>query len=176
ACVLRGDETRDDGGERDAGPSTGDAGCPVASCPVDFDWSRWSTPDVTPPASAYAVTAGVVTDSVTGLTWQRGAALSNDGGVLAFPFVAAVQYCDGLTIDGSTGWRLPTVVELVSIVSYGASSPAVNVVTFPQTVGQLYWSATGATGAPATGWVVNFGSGATSAVTLSSACRVRCVK
>ena len=41
-----------------------------------------------------------------------------------------------------TGWRLPRVDELMSIVDYGTYDPAINAVAFPGTNSASYWSAT----------------------------------
>lgn len=40
----------------------------------------------------------------------------------------------------SSGWRVPTRRELLSIAHFGASSPAIDVTYFPSTVSNFYWS------------------------------------
>ncbi len=53
-------------------------------------------------------------------------------------YIAAVNTGTGLC--GAHDWRLPTRRELLSIVHYGASSPTIDTVYFPNTQGSYYWS------------------------------------
>jgi hypothetical protein len=41
---------------------------------------------------------------------------------------------------GYTDWRMPTVDELISIVKYGTTNPAIPVAWFPNTQSNLFWS------------------------------------
>jgi len=61
-----------------------------------------------------------VFDNNTGLEWQRTA-------VSADSWDSANDYCTGLTsYAGKSGWRLPSVNELQTIVDIGRSNPAMN--------------------------------------------------
>jgi hypothetical protein len=54
----------------------------------------------------------VWTDSTSGLTWQDGETV----GTTPSDFADAPTYCTGLTWNGLTGWRLPDVDELRSLL------------------------------------------------------------
>ena len=55
-----------------------------------------------------------VKDEVTGLVWERAVPAT------LYLWADAVPYCQGLSLPGfSTGWRLPSVKELASIVDSG---------------------------------------------------------
>jgi hypothetical protein len=103
---------------------------------------------------------GSVADASTGLTWVKDA-----GG--SYTQSGAVTYCSGLSFDGATNWRLPTLTELASVS--GAMG-------FPATVsGGTFW--TTSTGpAPSTFWYVTFASGAESASGGANTFGARCVR
>lgn len=61
----------------------------------------------------------------------------------------------------SSGWRLPTRRELLSIVHNGASSPVIDSAYFPATQNSWYWSADTYAPGPAGAWFVNFNDGYT---------------
>jgi hypothetical protein len=113
--------------------------------------------------------ADTVTDDVTGLLWQRAAAPTS------MTQAAGRSYCAGLSLASLAGWRLPTRVELLSIVFPGASSPALVPGVFDGPTG-TYWTASAATWAGSDGWVVDFSNGAPSNLPSSSESRVRCVR
>jgi Protein of unknown function (DUF1566)/EGF domain len=55
----------------------------------------------------------------------------------------ANAYCENLTLGGATDWRLPSVVELLTIVDSSQSDPMIDDYTFPNTKAQHYWTQTG---------------------------------
>lgn len=92
---------------------------------------------------------GTVTDSATGLTWQR---LDSANGM---NWAEALAYADRLELAGKTDWRLPDAKELQSIVDYGrapattgsaAIDPVFGVTTIRNEAGQddfpCYWTST----------------------------------
>jgi hypothetical protein len=86
------------------------------------------------PAGRYVVDSGTVRDTKTGLTWQRNveqgkypAASTCTSGMVC----DAMTYCANLTVNGVTGWRLPTVQELLTIVDETRHSPAIDTTAFP---------------------------------------------
>ena len=77
----------------------------------------------------------------------------------------------------STGWRLPTTLELTSIVHNGlASSPVVDVDYFPGTQSTWYWTSEIVVRDPSTAWIINFYDGETSANSKSVLYPVRLVR
>jgi hypothetical protein len=128
-----------DTGARDAAPS------------VDYRWARWVMPNgadsgLPNPASYRLVTSidGGVLDNKTHLLWGTSQ--------LASSFEAAAADCP-------PPWRVPTRIELVSILDTSGSPTLVNPV-FSTVQQAAYWTSSGAdAGAP---WTVNFGAGAIS--------------
>lgn len=100
-------------------------------------------------------------------TWHRGGRTAGelaDGGVCH-----ANGRCDtdGYLIDvhkvgmcGHYDWRLPTPLELASIVDRGRNGPAIDPVYFPNTPGTIYWTARRLEGWLGLAWARNFENGA----------------
>ena len=95
--------------------------------------------------------SGCVADRVTGLVWSA-ATLPTQSWADAASSAASTTDC-GFT----TGWRLPTRRELLSIVHHGAASPAI-AAAFPATQSAPYWSSDSAA---ANAWAVDFSDGGT---------------
>lgn len=78
----------------------------------------------------------------------------------------------------TTGWRLPSFVELQGIMDFGAISPAIDLIYFPFTATNTYWwtsNINANTGADA--WAVNSTTGGSFRFPVStSAYRVRLVR
>lgn len=126
-----------------------------ASC-MDPTMAQWPAPaDIGP--SNYADNGdGTITDTVTGLIWQK---TSGPARV----WTGALVYCDGLSLAGHDDWRLPGVVELASIVDYGKvpPGPTINTAVFPDTLPDVYWTVELVPYSPMHGkFVVDFRSGA----------------
>ncbi len=129
-----------------------------------------------PPGRLVVNGDGTVTDTVTKLIWQQATA-SN-----VTP-AAAVTTCSGLSIGSHTsGWRVPTVKELVSTVDYeSATAPMIDTAAFPGTVingGQsnifsFYYSATPVPGQAGSFYFVSFLNGTVGSYGGGSS--VRCV-
>lgn len=83
---------------------------------------------------------GTITDSSTGLTWQK------TGPSDTKTWQQALEYCEGLTLGGHTDWRMPTLKELESLVDYSRHAPSINTAYFPNTAASWYWSSTSAAG------------------------------
>ncbi len=93
---------------------------------------------------------GTVTDETTGLVWQQ--TMENSSTQMA-----AVSTCGSLNLGGFTDWRLPTVVELLSIFDPTLYEPAINQTYFPGTQFlQLLWTSTLQAGSPSSAWVIDF--------------------
>ncbi len=145
--------------------------CPATQLSDD----RFHSPVPNPPGlglpheARYDTSApGVVTDGVTGLVWQR----ALDAG--RYTRDEAARACDGLALAGGP-WRLPTVLELISLVDDTRANPSIDPVAFPDTPGTYFWTATPRAGMPAMGWNVYFGLGDAYYYDLTDTNAVRCV-
>lgn len=137
------------------------------------------------PAETFADNGnGTVTDSDTGLVWQRCTAGQNNdttctGTASAHSWQTALNYCNGLNLAGKA-WRLPSIEELKSILDKGRANPSIDTAFFPATQTGRYWTSTTYASFISSAWVVYFG-GAVGSGTLSSAPKsnalyyVRCV-
>lgn len=157
------------GGAASASASSGGG-----AAPVDLDWAQWPMPNSTglPSPASYTATGGVVTDKVTGLMWQQVA----DAGT--YNWNDAKKHCVGLALAGHSDWRLPTQIELISIVDYTQASPkaVIDPVAFPSEPADLFWSSSPVAGSPSGAWGVRFDSGSTNSDGVSYTSRVRCVR
>lgn len=98
-----------------------------------------------------------LTDSVTGLVWQKGASTAQ-------PWQSADDYCDGLNSSGlgghNTGWRLPELIELNTIldlsVDTGTGAAAIDS-AFSGPAGR-YWTSTVDPDNSAKAWFLDFSS------------------
>ncbi|MGK5091012.1 DUF1566 domain-containing protein [Deltaproteobacteria bacterium TL4] len=113
-----------------------------------------------------------ITDNVTGLMWQQTTDATNRD------WATAGTYCDILILGGFSDWRLPSKKELVSIISFGTSHPAINTTYFPNTYSSTHWSST--TFAPDPSWagLVSFHNGDVNSnvKTVNDNGLVRCVR
>lgn len=95
----------------------------------------------------------VVFDTKTKLEWQRGVNAEAD-------VANALGICGALALDGG-GWRVPTMLELVSIQDLSRFAPAIDLRAFPGTPNTNF--ATVSQPAPPTNppsyWVLSFGTG-----------------
>ena len=81
---------------------------------------------------------GTVSDTTTGLMWQKATAPGT------YTWQQALAYCENLVLPagGYSDWRLPDRNELQSLVDYSRYNPAINTTYFPNTVASYYWSST----------------------------------
>ena len=111
--------------------------------------------------------AGVVTDTLTTLTWLNTASATD------MNWAAAQSYCSGL----GGGYRLPTLKELESIVDLTVTpGVTINLTAFPNAPADIYWTSSLNAGSPGNVWVVDFNSGESTYLGESPYYRVRCVR
>lgn len=96
-------------------------------------------------------------------TWYNADAAANGGHAgLAGDGTDTQDYIDALNgsnFGGVSGWRLPTVKELSTIVNSGRHNPAIFSDYFPQTVPDNYWTSTPDVTNRNYAWLVNFDTG-----------------
>ncbi|MDD5030949.1 MAG: DUF1566 domain-containing protein [Rhodoferax sp.] len=104
---------------------------------------------------SYSANGAEVTDSKTGLIWQRCSAEQSwsgstcTGTPASYTHEAALSYA-----QTQTGWRLPNVKELSSITDKTRSNPAIDGTAFPNTQLDWFWSSTPYAGDVSLPWVV----------------------
>jgi hypothetical protein len=119
-------------------------------------WANWPMPNpvvsTLPNPQKYQIGAGGrVIDQVTHLEWQQTV------DAMARDWKTAGEYCSVLKIDGMGGWRLPSRIELLSLVDYTIASPAIDPQSFSGAPGDSFWSSSPFIAAPNAAWGVNFG-------------------
>jgi hypothetical protein len=152
----------------------------------------------------------VVTDNRTRLVWQRDGSgmrtgcsgcgkelwrgrFSLCGGMTdadTCTWTEAKAYCAAVTIGGVSGWRLPTLTELQSLL-YPAPGPKIDQAAFPNTPADGFWTSSPYDdlsgdawssyvhlfrGDPFPAWGVYFGKGDSGGYLVSGYHRVRCVR
>ncbi len=94
--------------------ATVDAGREAGSVNVDARFTAWKPAPDTPTQLSTTNGGAVVVDAVTGLWWEQ----TNAHGVGTLG--AAAAYCASINTGGQQDWRVPTRVELISIVDFAA--------------------------------------------------------
>ena len=131
------------------------------------------------PTGHYVVTAGsgtgngTVYDTKSKLTWQQTVSSTT------YTWADAKTYCAGVgTSLGGTGWRLPTMKELQSLVDYSqATAPLIDRTAFPSTPSGTFWSSSPVAGSPSlVAWYVYFYDGRAGYYDVPISTNVRCVR
>lgn len=138
--------------------------CGRSRC-LDAAWALWPMPR----SPVYALSQGLVTEATTGLVWEGGP------GAGPVPLDAARSRCDALTLGGFTDWRLPSRIELISLLEL-SHSPTLDVTAFPGAPAASFWTASPVASTSGRQWAVGFGDGAVSPLDVSSAAWARCVR
>lgn len=124
------------------GETGGNAGGCATAAPGSPDYfAVWPMPHpesskLPNPARYDNARAGVVVDLVTGLMWEASPFASS----LSLP--DAVKHCAELRAEGHCDWRLPSRIELVSLVDFTQASSALDPSSFPATEGDFLTAST----------------------------------
>ena len=110
-------------------------------------------------------------DDFTGLTWQDNKAMINNMGT----YKKVYKYCKDLELGGFDDWRVPTVRELLTIVSYYKYKPAI-IGGFNFIEDRFYWSSTRYKNHSGKNWGVNFRDGSSEANGIDYDRSIRCVR
>ena len=137
-----GDGANGEGGNGEGGLTDGavvDGADDAGTIPVDRRYAVWPLPPAKPALSNYDLTSTeIVTDKSTGLVWER-----QEPSPVSGSYSAASSYCDALVLAGQSDWRLPTRIELLTILDYGNAPGVVNKTVFPdsaQAGGDIAWT------------------------------------
>jgi hypothetical protein len=143
---------------------------------------------VTGPALSYQDNGdGTITDLNTGLMWEKKAVAGGGTCLVALHdvdancswFDATGAWISAVNAEGYAGhsdWRVPNVKELMSIVDYGLSGPAIDYPMFDPTGTDNYWSSTSSAPNLSRAWAVNFFDGNVFANVKINTSRVRAVR
>ena len=115
--------------------------------------------------------SSVVTDNINKIYWQD----NSSSKMTSEDWDDAVEYCDKLTLDGVTNWRLPTFRELLSITDYSHVDPAINPY-FDEVAMGTYWTSTNFSASKSRAWTIDFRTGKTYYNYKTTNHTVRCVK
>lgn len=95
---------------------------------------------------------GTVTDLRTSLTWAKctigqayvSATNSCSGsGAISYPtWAEALVSAEAYSVNNISGWRMPNIKELGSLVDRSCAAPTINLTLFPNTVSSIYYSST----------------------------------
>jgi hypothetical protein len=160
--------------------------CGEHAVPECFDsrWADWPMPNGVADVSAGAPNPasltdngdGTVTDNVTKLMWQQGQVSK------AVSWSDAFVYCASLGLAGHRDWRVPSIIELMSIVDHslrskvnGKYQPTIDLSYFPGTPGDPYW-ASNPTITSGYAYAVEYAAGMLDALRKETAAHVRCVR
>lgn len=89
-----------------------------------------------PPDRYSFPSAGVVYDTRTTLAWQQ------DVSRIVYPLDKGTNYCANLSLAGS-GWRLPSLSELLTLVDLTQESPSIDKNVIPNTPPGRIWASSG---------------------------------
>lgn len=87
-----------------------------------------------------------------------------------------VQEVNRRGLCGATDWRMPTRVELLSIVHNGVAEPSIDTVFFPNTRQAFYWTSSASANNSEHAWLVHFSDGGSTDVVKDDDGRVRLVR
>lgn len=118
--------------------------------------------------AAYVVTDLAAKESVSGLTWQRTFTEKKT-------WAEGQSYCNDLVLDGFVDWRLPSRIELISLIDF-TRMPTIDHQAFLDVPNEYFWSAS-PTATREFYFSVYFGAGLTTfAVPTGASAHVRCVR
>lgn len=150
-----------------------DESCVCAAALCRGGYASWPMPGTPGHARDYQVSADTVLDRVTGLEWQR--TVSPD----SFTWAQAQTYCSDLALNGKSDWRVPSRVELISLLDFSKETPpSIDHEAFPNTPAEVFWTASTDANNDANGWVVRFSGGSPTPDDFSKTAleRARCVR
>jgi hypothetical protein len=137
----------------------------------DPEWPAWPMPGSGAHTPSYTPSTNTVRDNVTHLVWQRGFAASKQ------TYAQAISYCNGLAaLDGMAGWRLPSRIEVVSLLQILAATPYIDTAAFPSTPADVFWTSSLDPPNGANAWVIDFNSLDAASFGQTGTENVRCVR
>ena len=135
---------------------------------------------------SYSRIGDLVMDNATGLQWQDNLESVLKPWVTEANLIAghyfdtsgdtATTYCGCLTLGGHGDWRLPSIMELQTLVDYSQYNPAAAEGIFNHIFLSRYWSSTTVAKSIFSAWLVYFPYGYSTAYIKNANFYVRCVR
>ena len=94
---------------------------------------------------------GTVTDVKTGLMWQDDSNITDAG---TMDWAAAIDRCEAMSLGGYDDWRLPNLMEMVSITDFDNETIKTGFETAGGT--DYFWTSTSRVDAPSFAWAYRF--------------------
>lgn len=116
----------------------------------------------------YTISQSSVLDNDTKLTWTR----SELGNAMSQSLASTL--CKQILVD-NTSWRLPSRLELLTLVDETKLQPSIDTVAFPSAFAEGYWTQTADASLAGSFWSVTFLNGKTERIDGAMPRRVRCV-
>lgn len=141
--------------------------------------------DIAPstPTSRFTVhDNGTVTDTQTGLLWQRcslGQGWDGNtckGDAMTYTWQDALTAAEDNEFAGMRNWVLPNIKQLASIVEVACFIPAINSTVFPNTSSGRFWTSSPHAIGISSAWYVHFNKGSDGANGKYLKARVRLVR
>lgn len=101
----------------------------------------------------------VVFDKATGLMWAGDGTAAGCNGGAVITWADAIAYPAIFEFAGFNDWRIPNIVECLSILNFGTRNPAISEPPFEHTVNDFYWSSTTSIGATTKCLTTDYGNG-----------------
>jgi|GEM_PF-6809317 len=112
---------------------------------------------------------GIVTDTGSELSWQQRAPQHQ------LSWAEAKRYCAKLKLANINTWRLPSRLELLSLLNYDNPYHAYDSIYFAAEPAVAYWSATVYDNMPSHVWIAQFDEGDMYCLMRVAQAHVRCV-
>ncbi len=98
----------------------------------------------------------VVKDLATGLMWARDGDEGGCGNGSNYRWDDACLFASGMPFAGFSDWRVPNILEMISIVDFAKTSAPFSYSIFTNTASAGYWSSTTAGANNANAWAILF--------------------
>jgi hypothetical protein len=110
--AVAGDGSSASDGATGDSSAGGDAGEGGTTSTVDARYANWPMAPDHPTQLTTSASGTIVNDALTGLSWEQTSTSMYSS------ITMGSAYCAGLTLGGKNDWRVPTRIELLSIVDY----------------------------------------------------------
>jgi hypothetical protein len=127
-----------------------------------------------------------VIDNFTGLIWKRcgegqklSLGVSKEKDFCVIDTTKPITYTHEqalLRAKDEAAWRVPNIKELSSLVDVLRTQPTIDVIAFPTTFSQAYWSTTPLVVDSSSAWVVDFNNGHVLSLSRGNYLHVRLVR